>query len=274
MESLSAIKRRMRTVGSIAKATNAIKMVATVKLSRVNMLHKFSMECSSRLLRMLSIAIAEARYNDLLQDDFWTERKNGKSLVIVLSTDQGFCGSFNQSIAEAAKRTISDSRVEYIEVFGKKVVGIAQNKAIPHGRSKDFAKTLSDLVVEYVRHRNVSRVTVISVEKKNAMVQIVKCTNVLPLDIDDAVGSECVTIEGPVQDFIDEVFEMYTTSLFKNLLSKHWISEFSARVIAMDNSVNNANDMCDKLNILYNNIRQTKITQELTEIVSSMECVR
>jgi F-type H+-transporting ATPase subunit gamma len=286
MESLSVIKDRIKTVGSIAKATNAIKMVATVKLSKANSLYRNAGECASALLDMLSIAVSEARFNGTLESDSWIERKDGKTLVLVLSTDQGFCGAFNQSITEAANRLMSESNADYVEVFGKKGANISRSKrnkgkeeniernVSMHLDPSGFAKMLSEMVTEYVTNRDVSKVVIVSGEKKNSMVQVAKRTDILPLNINNAVNSGYTAVEGDVQSFINDVFKMYTNSLFKSLVAKHLISEFSARIIAMDNSVRNANDMSDKLSVFYNNIRQAKITQELTEIVSSMECVQ
>jgi F-type H+-transporting ATPase subunit gamma len=282
VESLRAIKDRGKTVDSIAKATNAIKMVATVKLSKANSLYRYAGDCSSILLDMLSRAVAWARFNWALKDDFWTERKDGKTLVLALFTDQGFCGCFNQLIATAANRLISESNVDYVEVFGKKGSCIHSNKQDSKADRNvsvyldpaGFAKMLSDVVTEYVTQLGVSNVFIVSGEKKNSMVQVAKITEVLPLSISDSADFGNIAIEDDVQSFIDNVFQMYINSLFKSLIAKHLISEFSARIIAMDSSVRNANDMSEKLRALYNNIRQAKITQELTEIVSSMECVR
>jgi F-type H+-transporting ATPase subunit gamma len=286
MEGLSNIRNRIRAVSSIVKATNAIKMVATVKLSWASALHRCARECSSRLFEMLSMAVSEARFYDLLNAGFWTERNEGETLIIVLSTAQGFCGSFNQTIVETAKQTISKNNAKYVEIFGKKGFCINQNvdqnineNIARHDMNSPldtngFAIMLSDLVFGYVTKHGVSNVVVVSSEKKNAMTQIAKCTCVLPLRVNKAVNSECVMIEDSAQDFINDVFKTYMVSLFKTLIVEHLVSEFSARVIAMDNSVRNANSMHDNLNILYNNIRQARITQELTEIVSSMECVQ
>ncbi|MDR0630543.1 MAG: F0F1 ATP synthase subunit gamma [Holosporales bacterium] len=275
MENLKIIKNRIKTVNSIARATNAMKMVSTVKLTKTNSLNKALKECCDILFGMLSQAIGEARFENCLESDFWTERKDGKTLVIVLSTNQGFCGSFNQAIICEAQKIIGSCKEAYVKIFGKKgkVLGVQVDKTEFESNIENLAQDLAKIALEYIMNRNVTEVIVISSEKKNAISQIVKQTKILPIDVKNVINTRYIEIEGSKKEFINSVFNTYILKLFKKLITEHRISELTARVMATDNVFRNANEISNGLSFLHNSIRQIKITQELTEIVAGMECV-
>lgn len=280
MENLKAIKDRIKTVDNIIKATNAMKMVSTVKLAKVNNRNACSKECAKILFDMFSIASTEFLYED--DAEYWFSKKCGKPLIVVLSTDQGFCGSFKQSIHDMAIDAISKYPGAYVEVFGKKGSGIKQTR-IEEISSREllsrydidaFAEVLAQLVSGYVKKYDVNSVFVVSGEFKNVLVQKAQCLKIYSAPDRNVTEIAYSEIEGNNLDFINSVFDMYLSKLFSGIVTEHLVSELSARVMAMDNSVRNANDMFEKLNGLYNKVRQGKITQELTEIISSIECVQ
>ncbi len=280
METLKAIKDRIRTVESVIKATKAMKMVATVKLSKLNRAPLPDMNCLKILENLLARAVHEANFEQLIGPEDWLVRKNGKKLLIIFSMDQGFCGSFNQSIIEKSRKTVESIKPDYIEVFGKKARFLgkgqleSQETSISRSGVQELSRSLSKMVSEYIKEYGVSEVTLVSGEFKNVLTQKAKTTRIFPLGTELQEEFEYTEIEGDKLDFIFETFKIYLTKFFATAIREHLISEYSARVMAMDNSVRNANEMFEKLGALYNRIRQGKITQELTEIVSSVECVQ
>jgi F-type H+-transporting ATPase subunit gamma len=259
-----------------------MKMVSTVKLAKFNCINKYSKTCAERLFEMFSIAVMECIYNEEFLHEHWFNRTNGKKLILVFSTDQGFCGSFNQLITEKAFELAKLHEGAYIEVFGKKRNPINQNSCddISLDRPTSLrdiscaSEMLSKLTFEYVLTHNVTDVYIVSGEFQNAIVQKAKVSKILPVNEIQAVKLNQTEIEGNRLEFIDDIFRMYLSKILTGLITEHLISEFSARVMTMDNSVKSAKDMSGNLKTLYNRIRQDKITQELTEIVSSMEAVR
>jgi F-type H+-transporting ATPase subunit gamma len=298
MEDLKTIKNRIKTIHSILKATSAMKMVSTIKLMKVNDINKYSKECADALLYMFARGYAECMFNELLPAGSWANRASGKTLIIVLSTDQGFCGSFNNFILDTAESTISAYTDAYVEVFGKKgkvlqtnTLKLTESRDVPaRDDVRKFADILSNLILEYVFDHDVNEVLVISGESRNAISQRAVVSRVFPIDIKGTLSflsdkyselgstiisasDEYTEIEGDKLTFLEELFQKYVHKLMVSIVTRHLIAELSARVMAMDTSVKNANDMSDKLSVLYNRTRQDKITQELTEIVSSVESI-
>ena len=285
MENLKAIKDRIKTVGSIIKATNAMKMVSTVKLARVNNVNKHSKLCAEILFDMFSRATRELIFEH--DKEYWFSPKQGQPLIIILSIDQGFCGSFQQFLRDKSVETLKKYPGAYVEVFGKKCDTLSYNnrridevrnsldiKVNSHYDISDYVKLLSGLVSKYVKEYPVSEVYVVSGEFKNVLVQRAKCQKIFPAPEEEITKTPYTKVEGDRLDFINAVFGMYLQKLFTGIVTEHLVAELSARVMAMDNSVRNAKNMFEKLSGLYNKVRQAKITQELTEIVSSIECVQ
>ena len=293
MENLKAIRERIKTIDSIIKATNAMKMVSNVKLTRVNNINKYSQECSEILFDMFTRTTTELLYEQ--NNEYWFSKnvsQEANPLIIVLSVDQGFCGAFQQAIQDEAHKIISQHKDAYVETFGKKCNGLANAHLIDLSNNSHYdisanAKSLTELVSRYVKELFVGDVYVVSGEFKSVLVQKAKCKKIYSnfsktkkeghserKFLDTISKTPYSIIEGDKEDFISELFDMYLQKLFTGILTEHIVSELSARVMAMDNSVRNAKNMYEKLSGLYNKVRQAKITQELTEIVASIECVQ
>ncbi|GHT88676.1 ATP synthase gamma chain [Alphaproteobacteria bacterium] len=277
MENLKAIKARIKTVNSIIKATNAMKMVSAVKLARLNNKNKFSSNCSEILANILKKVINEAIYSQKFDSNSWFMRKDGKELILLFSTDQGFCGSFNQNIFNLFKSVLAQNPEAYIEVIGKRAAFIKKDIELEDKfEIKKCASGISDLILDYVINKGVYKVFVVCSEFKNVLQQTPKCFQIFPLrELQESNGKvNYIKIEGKIDKILDEIFYKYLKKFFTGRLTEHLFSELSARVIAMDSSVKNAKTMLEDLGILLNRTRQARITQELTEIVSSVEFVQ
>ncbi|MDR1333066.1 MAG: F0F1 ATP synthase subunit gamma [Holosporales bacterium] len=281
MENLKTIKNRLRTIGSIIKAMNSVKMVATVKLSRVSNANKHAQECARLLSDMFTKAAREYSMTGTPERDSWIYQKTGKSLIVVLSSDQGFSGSFTQYILDAALgaiRRYDNAKIVYFGKKGREAVaevsgGVEEITSHPAMHSvSEFSAFLSEMVSEYVFNHGIDQIIVVSGKFENIIIQRAKASTIFPV-LPSGAEDASVTLEGNPQDCLNELFRMYVHESFVGLLTEHLIAEFSARVMAMDASVRNANDMFSNLRIQYNKIRQDRITQELTEIIASIECV-
>lgn len=284
MENIQSIKSRIKTINNIQKAANAIKVISSIKLSSINRIDVNSLQSSVEILRnTLSIVAAEALYFNELNESHWIKRKQGRKLLIVLSVDQGFCGAFKQSLIESAENFILNNRDCFIEIFGKKLSTISSNVVDDNSIDRNiksrysievFANKLKEIIFKYVVEHNVHEVYVVSGEYKSAMVQTTKCFRILPLTIKDFKTFSTTEINTNRVQLLDYLLNRYLYTLCFDIIREHLLAELSVRVFAVDKTSRNADDMQKELTLLYNRTRQTKITQELTEIVSSSECVR
>lgn len=284
MENIQSIKNRIKTISNIQKAADAIKVISSIKLANVNKIDVISLQSSLNILKnTLSIVASEALYYNELSDSHWIRRTNGKTLLIVLSVDQGFCGSFKQSLVTSASDFIIGHNDCYVEIFGKKLSLVNSNIVEDNSIDRNiksrysmelFANKLKDIIFKYVTKHGVYEVHVVSGEYKSAMKQTTKCFRILPLEIKDFKTFSTTDINTDRIQLVDYLLNRYLYTLCFDIIREHLLAELSVRVFSVDKTSRNADDMKKSLTLLYNRTRQTKITQELTEIVSSSECVK
>lgn len=275
METLQTIRSRIGTIESLVKSTSAMKMVATVKLTKMSRKDSLAIEAAGFLKDMLYKAIIEASHRDALPENFWAlNNSKGPKLLIVLSTDQGFCGAFNNTIIEEARRHAEE--FDKLIVIGKKGHTLGGSNEINLENRYDIkssAGIIRDTIRTHLSKESYSKVSIVSGKFKSIISQKAMITDVFDTNAIDLQSTEYSKIETNIERFINDLFSNYLSKLLNGIIGEHLVCELSARTMAMDNSVKNAQDMKESLATLYNRIRQAKITQELTEIISSMENV-
>ena len=75
------------------------------------------------------------------------------------------------------------------------------------------------------------------------------------------------------EEALNLLIPKYITSLIYGGMIEAVASENGARMQAMDSATSNADEMIDKLTLLYNRARQSSITQELTEIIAGANAI-
>jgi F-type H+-transporting ATPase subunit gamma len=273
MENLSLIKTRTNTIESVIKAMDAMKMVSTVKLARMAT-PKNSNDCAKILFDMLSKTVSNMLFDRLVEKSHWIFPKSrGRPLILIFSADQGFCAGFNQDITEFARKVVSKHKNPIVKVFGRKAASICSEGLVPIKNRVDFAafaQVVNDIIKDHLVNYGISKIIAVSSKFISVLTQEASAQQIFPFDVQSL--PEYVKLEN--MPSIDALFEMYMGTLLHGIIIEHVTSELSSRVMAMDNSVRNAKDMVKSLNVLYNSVRQAKITRELTEIVASMESVQ
>jgi F-type H+-transporting ATPase subunit gamma len=277
MENLKSVKDRMHIVDSLIKATNAMKMVSTVKMTKFGNICRCSKECAEKLFEMLSIVLGNIVFEEKLDDDHWLlpRSHNGFALVLVLSASRGFCGSFNHSIIDGANKSISQNKRCKVKIFGKKAAVVAPKEVIDIEdwfNVQSFAMKIYWVIMDSLRNDRISKIIIISGRHRNSLVQRAEASSIFPFSFEKI--PRYVKVDGSEIEIAEQLFQLYMKKLLNTIVVEHISAELAARVMAMDNSVRNARDMYTNLNMIYNRSRQAKITQELAEIVNSMDSVR
>ena len=307
MESFSEIKKRMKSVNDISQMTNAMKLVSSAKMRRSQLLHDnmypFFLFCVESMQEMI-------RKNEHLDNPFFVleQKQQGDTWKIgyyVLSGDQGLAGAYNNNmvrITEEHLRTkILDNTQKGIStsyelnVFGR----LAREKLIKNGYNvnSDFSFPISeptyfdarqvsaimrnrflrdDFDLVYLLYTRMdSPVKMEPVALRLLPVDIKSISRVLPDKLDDA---GIATLSGsdleyfPNSDAVfDYLIDSYTNAMVFGAMVDAFASEQTARLSAMENATDNADEMMKKLELLSNRARQAKITTELTEIVNGAQ---
>jgi len=213
------------------------------------------------------------------------------ALVILISSDRGLCGGYNANLFRTLDKFIKDRADAGVTVD----VATVGRKAHVYYRSRDpeifenytgiignvtfaGAKEIAQDAIENFIDGRYDLVYVLFNEFVSAIKYETTMQHLLPLSVED--------FDAEMEGGGEYIFEPDEEELLAHLLPSHIevqilrslleaeASEHGARMTAMENATNNANDMIDKLTLQYNRARQAYITKELMEIVSGAEALK
>lgn len=284
MASLKEIKGRIGSVQSTVKITSAMKLVASTKLRRAqtaieNML-PYDRQLSTILHNFLASGVT-------VESPFTEERPVERVAVVVVASNSSLCGGFNSNIIRKADSVLAD----YVHKLGKDrllVFPVGRKVAQALGKrfdlSEDFkmigdkpaykqASELAEHLMNLFLQKEIDRVELIYTHYKSTSTQIVTHETFLPLALNSgSEGEESAS----AQDYIVEPSpeELVARLLPKTLRMKIYTilldsnaSEHAARTVAMQQATDNANELLQELNLMYNKGRQQAITSELLDII-------
>ncbi len=289
MPSLKQIKRRIGSIQSTRQITRAMKMVAAAKLRRAQEEMMKARPYSDRL--KVVIRDLAARTNPEAHPLLSVREPKNVALVIVTS-DRGLAGGFNNNICRRAEEVIADARGQAEEVrlvvVGKKGYDYFRTRGgefIQHHlgimREFDFgaAASIGDSIrklyeIGYVEESGLDRIYLIYNEFKSVIQQEVIVEQLYPI-IPDLAGDEQYPTdfiyEPSEKAVLDHVLPLYTNVTIWRVLLESFAAELAARMNAMESATKNAGELIDKLTIQYNKARQASITREILEVISGSE---
>lgn len=275
---LIEIKRRIRSVESTRKITKAMNLVATSKLRKARKeLNDSSEYCklSKEILENLLSSLP-----DYYDSPFLSKKsENLDKLYIVMASDTGLCGGFNSNVANNLYELIGkkgDSKIivvgskgiPYIKRYGFRT--IKEYVEIPDIPTIKEVRAIYDDILYMFKSGEVSEVNLVFTEFKSPIKQEVQIEKILPIEKESNDSVEFL-IEPDLEEVLNSSLDIYLKSKIRRAMLHSKVSEQNARMVAMDGATRNANDILQALNIKYNRIRQTMITQEISEIVGGAE---
>ena len=289
---LKEVKTRIKSVTTTQQITKAMKLVSASKLRRAQDRIVKMRPYALKLNEILS-NIAEAAEGDV-NIEYAKHRPAEKVLAIILTSDRGLCGAFNNNAGKLITSLMNDKYKAQFEAgnlsvmyIGKKGFEIfKKNKKINH--IADYVNTFSDLsfdnvsdVADYVMdafvNKEYDRVEVAYHRFKNQMVQIAELEQFLPIqkleaetagNADEKKIKPDFVFEPNKEQLIEELAPRILKTQFYRYLLENNASEHGARMTAMAKATDNAEDLINELKIKYNRARQASITTQIVEIVS------
>ncbi len=295
MATLREVRSRISGIKKTQKITRAMKMVAAAKLRRAQMNVMSARPYAAKMKELLVhlAAQAEDRPGSLLVPR--EQIKN--SLLIVVTSDRGFCGAFNSNVIKAAVEHINkevdtpgapepagvvcvgkkgaDFFVKRQYLVREKRIGIFNQLAYSE------AQSLARSLVAGYQAGEYDRVEIIYNEFKNVAQQKIVIEQFLPVPA-EAVKEEDDKKKRRPTDYIYEpsaerilgaLVPKYLDFQIWRILLESYAAETGARMAAMENATENASELIQTLQLQYNKARQAAITKELLEIVSGAEAL-
>lgn len=288
MPSLRDIRRRITSVKNTQQITNAMKMVSAAKLQRAQERVTAARPYAERMQVVVEHLQTRVR---VTSHALLRPRQEGKTLLVVVTSDRGLCGGFNGNVQRAVAeklREMSGEQVDMIAV-GKKGRDFLTFRQLPVRESYtelfvrqvtyDQAKEIAAKLLSAYETEGYRQVLVAYNRFRSAMVQQVVILRLLPLSV--AADAEA----DPDEPF-DYVYEPSPAQVLDSLLRKQievqmfqiflesYAGEHGARMTAMDSATENASEMIASLTLTFNRARQAAITKELIEVVSGADALR
>jgi F-type H+-transporting ATPase subunit gamma len=293
---LKEIRRRVTSVKSTQKITKAMKMVAAAKLRRAQEALVSTRPYARKMNELIRRLVTKI---DLSIHPLLKEREVKRVLLVVVSGDRGMCGAFNGNVIKAATDHIN-SKYQHLlkEPDGVRIVTVGK-KSTDFFSKRNYilyskhagifgnlqfsnAQTIIQLIIDQYLKGEFDKVEVVYNEFKSVIRQQIVVEQVLPIPPEQI--QEAKDLHALAQ--VDYIYEPSISEIIDALLPKHlafqiWrillessTSEEGARMTAMNNATENANELIRDLTLSYNKERQASITKELLEIVSGAEALK
>lgn len=285
MTSLKDIRRRINSVQSIQQVTKAMKMVAAAKLHRAQMNMLQARPYANRIRNVLYSLLPQIDRELLPVLQVRPEAQ--RYLAVVVTSDRGMAGSFNTNVLKLAENRINELGKDKVDIIG---IG---RKGREHFAKRDYNVVAShvdfwselnfgdamtfgrEIISRYIEGK-VDEVLVFFNQFKNIMLQDLREERLLPLVIEEGEEIETteVVFEPSMAEVVDRLVPRHLNIQIWRYLLESYASEQAARMTAMDNATQNAEEVIESLQLEYNKARQASITKEILDIVGGAEALR
>lgn len=282
MASMRDIKRRKSSISSTQQITKAMKLVSTVKLQKTKTRAEHAKPYFDEMYAVITSVLAKSGNMD---HPYLRSGASEKKAVIIVTSNRGLAGGYNSNVVKLI--TAGELEKEKLEIYtvGKKgrealekrgyVMKDDHSNVINDPTYQDAIK-ISTKVLEEFKSGKIGEIYLAYTSFKNTVVHEPKLLKLLPVEIESSkpVRNEALmNYEPEEEEALEIIIPKYVTSIVYGALIEAVASENGARMQAMDAATSNAEEMIEKLSLLYNRARQGSITQELTEIIAGAEAV-
>lgn len=291
MANLKDIRSRIASVKNTQQITRAMKMVSAAKLRRAQ---NNIVNLRPYAKNLLSI-IADIASSNRIQHPLLSQGTNPKKvLLVVMTSDRGLCGGFNNNINRFAYKFFLENKAKYSKMdmlfIGRKGNDFFKNRGITGvdtilNLAREISYPLAAGVAERLmlefKDGGYDSVFMVYNEFKSAISQEIVCEQLLPIDLNKSklsnqkktFYSTDLIFEPQPELMIEElVYKHFSTQVYR-CMAESVASEHGARMAAMENATKNAGEMISNLTLTYNKLRQASITTELIEITSGAEAL-
>ena len=290
MPSTRDIRRRIKSVKNTAQITKAMQMVAAAKMRKAQQAALVGRPYAQLLTEIMTEAAANMSGFDhpLMQP-----RPAAKHAVILVGTDRGLCGGLNGNLFREASKLDKDTTV-FVTAGRKASQFIARTKRnlaaeFTYKDTPQFAeaRAISKFAQDLFLKGNVDAVDILYPRFINTLMQQPQTVPFLPIGKLAAVTaginvpqpdlasktSEVFEFEPDEETVLGELLPHSLNFQMHQILLETKASEQSARMVAMKNATDNAQQIIKDLTLEYNKLRQANITKELLEITTAQMAV-
>jgi F-type H+-transporting ATPase subunit gamma len=286
MAGAKEIRTQISSIKSTQKITSAMEMVAASKMRRAQERMQVGKPYAKRIREVVGhIANANPEYKHK-----YLEQRDVKRVgYILVSSDRGLCGGLNINLFKASLKTMkawSDQQVQIdLCLIGAKGAAFFNNyggNVVASVRDIGESPSVTNLIgsvkvmLDAYADGKIDRLFLVGNEFVNTMTQLPSVQQLLPLEPDTSKELKHhwdYIYEPSAESLLDGLLIRYVESQVYQAVVENAACEQAARMVAMKSATDNAGDLIDGLQLVYNKARQAAITQELSEIVGGAAAV-
>ena len=295
MASQRDIKRRIASVQSTKKTTKAMQMVAAARLRRAQLRTERMRPYAENMLEFIGGLVHYLEEDDLSKWPLIEEHEEANTVTLVpLAADRGLCGAFNSNIIRQVNDLVRKYKAEGKEVkiiaVGRKGISTLRFQGHKlHNTYSDIgdrsafmdAQALCKRIADQYSGHETDRVHLIFNRFVSPMEQVVMDQVVLPIQEElankytpsDAIEHMDFIFEPTEKEILDELLPSYLEITVYRAILESMASEHGARMTAMRNASEAAEEMVENLTLEMNRARQFSITQEILEVVAGADAL-
>jgi F-type H+-transporting ATPase subunit gamma len=287
MAAAKEIRTQIKSIKNTQKITKAMEMVAASKMRKAQDRMRATRPYAEK---MKTVVAHMGKAHPEYKHPYLMEREAKRVGLIVVSTDRGLCGGLNINLFKKTVASMKEWRDQNLEidvaVLGTKALGffkrLGAKVVSEHSHFGDDPK-IEELIgsvkvmLDAYDAGTIDRLYLANNVFVNTMTQSPAVEQLLPV-IGDESDKEIAhhwdyIYEPDAKEVMDGLLMRYIESLVYQGLVENIACEMAARMVAMKAATDNAGNLIDELQLVYNKARQAAITQELSEIVSGAAAV-
>ena len=283
MASVRQISRRIRSVQNTAKITKAMAMIAASKLRRSQDAATQGRYYANSMKEMVSNVISQTG-DEIANQPLAQQREIKSTGILFITPDRGLTGGLNSNLMRALDNFMIKKDVPTkIIAVGKKGTDYSRRNnlellehfsGIGDRPKPNDTIEIANKLIEQFSIGNVDSFFVGYSQFVNTTLQKPIITQLLPMQTDQLNSSTKEYIYEPTSgELLSNLLPRYVQTLVHHSILEANASEQSARMVAMNQATDNANEMVDNLTLLMNKKRQEMITNELLDIVGGVSAL-
>ena len=280
------IRTQITSIKNTQKITSAMEMVAASKMRKAQDRMQLGKPYAQRIRAVMGhLANANPEYKHM----FMEQREVKRVGFILVSTDRGLCGGLNINLFKRAIKSMKEwhdqgvaielcligaKAAAFFNSYGGNVVAAVRDR----GEQPSIGRLIVSvkIMLDSYAQGQIDKLFLVGNEFVNTMSQVPHVDQLLPLEADDNAKlkhSWDYLYEPEAGPLLEGLLTRYIESQVYQAVVENSACEMAARMLAMKNATDNAGDLIEDLQLVYNKARQAAITQELSEIVSGASAV-
>ena len=285
MAGAKEIRTQITSIKSTQKITKAMEMVAASKMRKAQSRMEVGKPYAQRMRAVIShIANASPEYKHA----YMVEREVKRVGYIVISSDRGLCGGLNTNVFKQTVKAMQEYEnngigIDICTIGGKAAsfFGSLGGNIAASVRDLGEEPEVADLIgaikvmLDAFTEEKIDKVFIVSNDYVNTMTQLPMVRQLLPLLPEEMPGKHRwdYIYEPDSKELLDGLLLRYIESQVYQAVVENSACEQAARMLAMKNATDNAGELINSLQMVYNRARQAAITQEISEIVGGAAAV-